>query len=605
MKETSIYQLPHNDEKEEIIYLISASNRTNLSLASNFPYELWINNKFIGSGGHRCTDTEIYIDNWDNLLLTDVISIKYQWFNYNKFNVWYRRIFPNAIFVDMISSLPWTLNVDKSIKFGEKICAQLPHQNIIMNCNNPELNLILEKLDECPYTIKPLPVQPCKYIEVNPKLISEKTLLSINPNFEYISSVLWPKYQDYQFKCDTYDLGYIALHRFEVDTKEYGIVMYYGEVSNFEDLLNTRSRLNVKLADGIDKNMYCASPFGTRGCRYVNVIYPINYTNNIQLRAQRYQYPFKWLDISTDCNEIILACKNNLIACVDGGVVDTCWRERTQWTGDARISLMVLKSLTSNTEIIEFVLDQISQSYDETVGMVEGAYPSQKLGKNCDIPTYHLLFCYAVIEYYGYEFKPVRPYEIVIKSINLWKQKYLKDGIIEGMPGWYFLDWDKPDVLVTDEIRIGYKHPHSVCNAMFYDICKLLNIESGININKFNELFCWNNYAYTINPSSHPNLHANSLILSLSSFANTHVGVEYLTDIINNDFDMIKSKVTPYFAYFIAKALQLHNLDMMIPFIKRYYGPIVDEYGTIYEKIYPTSSMAHGWSIGIASLLVV
>ena len=83
-----------------------------------------------------------------------------------------------------------------------------------------------------------------------------------------------------------------------------------------------------------------------------------------------------------------------------------------------------------------------------------------------------------------------------------------------------------------------------------------------------------------------------------------HIGKDYLLDIIDNNFDMIKSRVTPYFAYFIAKALKLHYPDKMIPFIKQYYDPIVNKYDTIYEKIKPTSSMAHGWSIGVASLIV-
>ena len=510
----------------------------------------------------------------------------------------------------MISSLPWILSVDNTIKFGDKICAHLPHQNVISEPFDVSLNFNLEILDKCSYIIKQLTILPCEYIDVIPKFISQNNLTFIHPNFEHISSMLWSKYKDMNFKCDTYDLDYIALHRFEINTSEHGIIIYYGEVNEFKDLFNTKSRLNVKLADAIDRMCYGA-PIGTRGCRYINIIYPFEYECNIKLRIQRYQYPFAWLDISNkisiDCDKIIMACKNNLIACVDGGVVDTCWRERTQWTGDARISLMVLKSLTSNTEVIEFVLDQISQSYSEITGMVQGAYPIKKIGKECEIPTYHLAFCYAVIEYYGYNLKlcsHIRSYYIVLKSIDFWKTHYLDNGILIGMPGWYFIDWDKQDVLVTDEIRVGYKQPHSICNAMFHDMCKLLNIESEINMDKFNELFCWKNYAYTINPHSHPNLHATTLILSLDNFANVHIGKDYLLDIIDNNFDMIKSRVTPYFAYFIAKALKLHYPDKMIPFIKQYYDPIVNKYDTIYEKIKPTSSMAHGWSIGVASLIV-
>lgn len=608
MKSTT-YKLPHNDNKKEIIYLIETTNRTSLSLASNFYYELWINNKFVGSGGHRCTDTEIYVDNWNNLLTTDLITIKYQWFNCDTFNVWYRRIFPIAIFVDMTSSLPWILSVDNSIEFGDKICAQLPHQNIITQSEIISLNvdseIDLKILDKCPYIIKPLPILPCEYINIMPKLIHQNKIITIHPNFEYISSKLWPNYKNMSFSCDTYDLGYIALHRFEIYAKAQSIIMYYGEVDNFADLFNTQDRRDVKLCDGVGKSCY-GSPIGTRGCRYINIIYPTKYACDIELHAQRYQYPFSWIDYENDyeddCAKLIDACKNNLIACVDGGVVDTCWRERTQWTGDARISLMALKTLTKNIEIIEFVLDQIAQSYDETTGMVQGAYPMKKPNTSCEIPTYHLAFCYAVIEYYGLHAKN-KTYDIMLKSIQFWRNKYIENDILIGMPGWYFLDWNKHDTLITDKLYVGKKNAHSVCNAMFYDICTLLNIDSGIDMVAFNELFCWNDYAYTINSNGHPSLHATSMILSLASFSHTNIGKEYLIDIINNDFKTIKSTVTPYFAYFIAKALKIHYPDEMMSFIHKYYDPIVNKYGTIYEKTKPISSMAHGWSIGIASLI--
>lgn len=69
---------------------------------------------------------------------------------------------------------------------------------------------------------------------------------------------------------------------------------------------------------------------------------------------QRAEYPFDWIDDLPDtggCDAIIAACKANLVACVDGGVVDTCWRERAQWTGDARMSGMALRRLTRNPEV--------------------------------------------------------------------------------------------------------------------------------------------------------------------------------------------------------------------------------------------------------------
>lgn len=42
----------------------------------------------------------------------------------------------------------------------------------------------------------------------------------------------------------------------------------------------------------------------------------------------------------------------------------------------------------------------------------------------------------------------------------------------------------------------------------------------------------------------------------------------------------------------------------MIAFVKDYYGPIAAKHGTLCEKRDDTSSLAHGWSVGVASLVV-
>ena len=599
-----MYQIPHNENEKEIIYLLKTTNRTRLSVASNFPYELYLNKKFIGSGGHRCTDTEIYIDTWPGILITDSIIVRYQWFNYNKMSVWHRRIFPTAIFVDVDGVNSWSLSVDPTIKFGEKVCAQLPHQNIISNASQSLINLSLRIIDQHPYILKPLPIKPGSYISITPKIIYKNQQVTIHSNFKKLASIVWPTNPN--LKCDTYDLGYIGLHRFEIDTTKSGVILYYGEVSKLCDALQPANRSKVKLADAIKADVKSGAPFGMRGCRYVHVIYS---EVGFVLRAWRYQYNFNWKflvdKVAPGCDKIVSACKNNLIACVDGGVVDTCWRERAQWTGDARMSLMALNILTTNTEIIEFVLDQIAQSYDPVTGMVQGAYPIKKAGYNCEMPIYHLAFCYTVIEYYGRDLsKEIRACGVVLQSINVWKNKYVTDSMLIGMPGWYFLDWDKTDDLVTDKLYGFKKQPHSVCNAMYYDLCQILKVDSGLDMNKFNEMFCWKNYAYSICQKGFPSIHATAMICALESLKDVHIGKEYLLTTINDNFSEIRTRVTAYFAYFIAKALEYHDVESMIPFIKKFYDPIVEKYSTIYEKTSPHASMAHGWSVGIVSLIV-
>ena len=602
-----IYKLPHCDNEKEIIYSIETIGRTHLSIASNCAYELLVDSMFVGSGGHRCTDQEIYIDEWFDIKATDTVTIRYQWFNYDTCSVWLRRLFPTSIFVDMDCTTEWKLVINTSLKMGNKINSQLAHQYIMGEyIDNPILKLEDTALI---YNIIPLPIQKCEYIDVVPKIVSVGKLTQVQRNLLTIIPLMWPHCNDVDLVCETYDLGLIGLHRFESGSDR-DIVLYYSEVELLDDALIPLDRGDVQSADGFRAGCVNA-PFGTRGCRYVHVIFQDRYDEDvrdisvIKLRAQRQQYPFVWKNVQYDkqYDSLISACRNNLIACVDGGVVDTCWRERTQWTGDARISLMAINCLTDNKEIVEFVLDQIAQSYHVDTGMVEGAYPMKKSSFRCEIPTYHLAFCYAVVEYYGYDAVDNRAYNIMLKSLEFWKNNYIVDGILTGMPGWYFLDWNPEDTLVSDQYYEGAKHPNSVCNAMYWDLCVLLNRDSGINMNRFNELFCWHDHAYTINSMSHANFHATALILSLDSFKQTTIGKEYMLDMLE-DMDMIKNTVTPYFAFFVAKALKYHYPERFDCFVDQYYVPIADRHGTVYEKTDELSSMAHGWSVGIATLLI-
>ena len=48
------------------------------------------------------------------------------------------------------------------------------------------------------------------------------------------------------------------------------------------------------------------------------------------------------------------SARANLVACVDGGVVDTCWRERVQWTGDLRMSAIALRAFQKRSSLVRW-----------------------------------------------------------------------------------------------------------------------------------------------------------------------------------------------------------------------------------------------------------
>lgn len=72
------YKIPCIDTEKEIFYLLKITGITKLSIASNYPYELYISNNFINDGDYRYTDEEIYIRDWSeelDILESDSIRI--------------------------------------------------------------------------------------------------------------------------------------------------------------------------------------------------------------------------------------------------------------------------------------------------------------------------------------------------------------------------------------------------------------------------------------------------------------------------------------------------------------------------------------------------
>jgi hypothetical protein len=401
-------------------------------------------------------------------------------------------------------------------------------------------------------------------------------------------------------------LGQIALHRFEISTPASACVLYYSEVPGFSDVACTRFRAKVQLADAIEGGLQSAAPFGQRGCRYVHVLYPDNQLPGPTLQVWRREYPLTWRKIqpspSPVARDIIAACQANLVACVDGGLVDTCWRERAQWTGDLRISALALQALADNPEVINLALHQVAQSYNSETGLVNAVWPALHPGEGFQIPQFHLAFCLAALEQNPELISDSLVSQVVYHSLGVWQKRYLQDGLIQGMPGWYFTDWDynDPIALGRDEADV---RPHAVCNAWWNEMCYRLNPQAAVQPDTFDQAF-WTGQAYALTPEKVcDSPHATAVAIN-SSAGQNHLqdGLIYLeTEIATG---RLKTRVTPYFAFFVAQALSLRSQEHTVKFIEEFYGPIARTYGSLYEKTSDEASLAHGWSVGIASLLV-
>ncbi len=604
----------------ERILLFESTGGRPLTLVSNYPYELWLDGRFVGDGGHRCAPGEALADHWGEAAGALTARVRLHWLDPGQTTALYRCLFYDPFFGETAPGATWTCSIDSSVRFAAKASMQLPRQNVIGA--SPEEGTRLELRAVVPATVAQATVAPptpwrilsprigkASYIAVEPRLVSQVQLGAqsdglFHPEDAENVALYVRDQRPCDLQCDTFDLGQIALHRFELESGSSSCVLYYSEVADFETTTVPRYRSKVHLADAIQAGVYGAAPFGTRGCRYLHVLYPSTAAARPVIRAWRREYPLVWRSVEVEPEDagIIAACRTNLIACVDGGVVDTCWRERAQWTGDLRISAAALRSLTENLEVVDLALHQIAQSYNPRTGMVNGAWPVREPGFDFPIPPFHLAFCLTALEHDPALDRDPLVRQVIRDSMDVWNRFYLRDGLIHGMTGWYFTDWDPTDSAAAGREK-DYPGPHAVCNAWWNELCDRIAPALAVSSDAFDDAF-WLGKAYALSADkSRESPHATAAALN-SSAGRNHVqeALNYLNEEVESG--RLAERVTPYFAYFVARAFGLVSRERAIAFIRGFYGPIAQEYGSIYEKTGGFASLAHGWSVGIVPLLL-
>jgi hypothetical protein len=563
-----VNELPNDPEA---IFIFEPKNYgSTLKIASNCEYEIWSNNMFIGFGGRRCPNEEAYLNEWTY----PNIKIRLHWLNPKLTSVWYREVFVKP-FIYYEGAPIFTAYIERGITFASPACNQLARQNII---NKTIITQVQIKQVDIYWNIIKDPVHLMNHILVKPSL-KNNILVKRNQTFKKINKfdddIVKYVQSGPLYKYITLDLGYIALHKFSNLVPGYYL---YTQTADLQAEWSSSNQKKVRLADSVSlvaKNQV-NSPIGYRGCRYVHIFYD-NEIDISGIQVWRAEYPFTWkiLPKEKEDNSIIIACKNTMIACVDGGFTDCCWRERAQWTGDARMMAKAVTTLTDNNELVPFVLGQIAKSYDKKIGMINGCYP---INKQLIMPPYHLAFCLAV-----YENSVLSLIPLVKESIQVWKTKYIKNGLVSGQPGWDFIDWNFSD---QDTVGRGITGgmPNCVINVWFRELCDYAfgNHIGYIDDVTFDKVFkCLDGYCLI--PGGKMNYHATILAGTINTI-------------------IPKNIVTPYFGYFVAKSIK--NKRARELFINSIYLASANRYGTIWEKHDNRASLAHGWSVAIAELLI-
>lgn len=608
---------------EEVLKLtIFSPANTTLQLTSNCAYDLFVNNKFYADGGLRCSEGEVILDTFQ-IPENALVHIVLHYISYNN-NMWHRMLFKTPFFFDLDKTNLWKCERNVLLQFGNKISSQLMRQNIFNGDGWEDIGLepvvldrkwnIIDHQIQFKYptqtfnqkSVRPFPFGNYKYPDFTDSRRFKNQQIS-STEIKSWDDLIINDDEDLMFFLNrikvptavscTFDLRKNGLHKLKVKTLNAPIFVFYSEIEDIRKAWGTPNRKKVHMADcfwSYDQEMIGIE---WRGCRYIHII--TDKSNDFEINTIRKEYNFDWIPKKISdfkLRKIYEACQNNMIACVDGGIVDTCWRERAQWVGDAFISTKALSLASKNAPpIINNVLRQISQSYDHQMGMVQGAYPIKKAENlNFYMSTYHLLWCLTVLEHTKEEYFP-----LVVKSLQAWENNYVEQNGLIGskIPGWSFVDWFKGACEQGDQNPNKGK-PNCFVNTLYLYLCQNFKVKTKVTEEILHNTFLKNGM-YSLYPNTSPSIQATSIVIGYFD----NISELCKEKFVEYTFGQGMQEHTMYYGYFVAKALGKISKEVQKQYIIQKYYDLVSIYGTIIEKIEPESSLVHGWSIGIIEFI--
>jgi hypothetical protein len=113
----------------------------------------------------------------------------------------------------------------------------------------------------------------------------------------------------------------------------------------------------------------------------------------------------------------------------------------------------------------------------------------------------------------------------------------------------------------------------------------------------------WTGVAYRLYPSGDESAQATAAaVLAFPDSPHATSALDWL--VAEHGAGRIATRCTPYFATFVARAFATRSPEVMRSFVRDFYYERAAKWGTIPEKVTDGASLAHGWSIGVAALLV-
>lgn len=220
----------------------------------------------------------------------------------------------------------------------------------------------------------------------------------------------------------------------------------YAELLEDGRVKPTRGSMNYTDRVSLNKGKLEWQGFDSRAFRYMQIEFrrcskpvAIDY-----IRVNQTTYPIE-LTGSFECSDRLLNDIWQIGAytaqlCMEDTFIDSPWRERAQWWGDARIESRVAYYAFNDTKLLAQGLRQIASSQNRD-GAILGLYPA---GEEMLLPDFSLFWVFSILDYFGFtdDAGLVKELYPSVKRLMRWFDKYTDtDGLLADVPGQLFIDW--------------------------------------------------------------------------------------------------------------------------------------------------------------------
>ncbi|MFQ3548358.1 MAG: family 78 glycoside hydrolase catalytic domain [Armatimonadota bacterium] len=374
------------------------------------------------------------------------------------------------------------------------------------------------------------------------------------------------------------------------------------------------NKAGVRYTDRIilKKGSYNWQSFEPRGFRYIHLEFR-KLTKSLQLeyvRVNQTTFPVEHTG-GFLCNDDILnkiweVGRYTTQLCMEDSFIDCPWRERAQWWADARVQSRVAFYVFGDTSLLAQGIRQIASSQKQN-GMVCGMYPS---GYERILPDFALLWVYSIMDYYAYsnDFEMLKDQYPKIKKLLNWFKKFRnKDGLLENVPEWVFIDWcDDMDLEGTNtSINSLYCQTLNLSAAAAlilgyqndFENYSQMAIETKISLNKYLYVPSKGLYAETRKNGvlSDKFTRQANILAVLCDIADHYQKSTIVRCLLGNSLPEL---ITPYFTtYFLEALYYTEKHEEALEHIKKRWGNMINAGATTFWEQFSTEgSLCHGWS---------